>query len=230
MSLYKIQKRLVAPKNQFNKFGGYNYRSCEDIVNAVKPLLAEFKYSLIISDDVVDVGGRIYVKATAFIVDESNTPIHMATAYAREAETRKGMDESQITGTASSYARKYALNGLFAIDDSKDADTEEMRKQQSGKPVTKPISFAAAQKYIDVINDCILDPAASTTKAMECLQDLLEDPDAPAGQRKFSDIGKFVKERFLFPYQESTKKTVKQGEADWERFISIANGNIKERK
>lgn len=114
-----IQKNLKAPKNQFNKFGGYKYRSCEDILEAIKPLLDGCV--LIISDEIVEIGGRIYVKATACMADGSNTITN--TAYAREAETKKGMDESQITGAASSYARKYALNGLFCIDDTKDADT-----------------------------------------------------------------------------------------------------------
>jgi len=121
MSILEIQAKLKAPKSHFNAFGKYNYRNCEDICNAAKPLLAEYGYHLILTDEVVEVGGRVYVKATA-IVKEGEKVIESATAYAREAETKKGMDDSQITGTASSYARKYALNGLFAIDDTKDAD------------------------------------------------------------------------------------------------------------
>ena len=116
--LIEIQKKLRAPKSQENKFGGYRYRSCEDILEAVKPLLGEC--SLTISDEVVAVGGRIYVKATATLAEGAET--FATTAFAREPESRKGMDESQITGAASSYARKYALNGLFAIDDSEDGD------------------------------------------------------------------------------------------------------------
>lgn len=117
-TLNRIQKELKAPKGQVNKFGGYRYRSCEDILEAVKPLLGSAVLTL--SDDIIGEGGRVYVRATATLRDgnESTT----VTAFAREADTKKGMDESQITGAASSYARKYALNGLFAIDDTKDAD------------------------------------------------------------------------------------------------------------
>lgn len=113
-----IQQNLKAPKNQVNKFGGYNYRSCEDILEAVKPLLNGLV--LTVSDEIVAVADRVYVKATAKITDGVNTLEN--SAFAREALTKKGMDESQITGAASSYARKYALNGLLCIDDTKDAD------------------------------------------------------------------------------------------------------------
>lgn len=118
-----IQSEVKAPKGQFNSFGKYRYRSCEDIVEAVKPILNKHGFSLILTDEVVSVGDRIYVKATATI--SSGEQDFSATAFAREEETKKGMDASQITGTASSYARKYALNGLFAIDDTKDADTKD---------------------------------------------------------------------------------------------------------
>lgn len=127
--LERIQKQLKAPKNQVNKFGGYNYRSCEDILEAVKPLLDGCVVT--ISDTIREVGGRIYVEAEATISDGLNQV--NVTAYAREPEDRKGMDASQITGSASSYARKYALNGLFLIDDTKDADATN-----DHKPVTKP--------------------------------------------------------------------------------------------
>ncbi len=121
MSLYKIQSELKAPKGQENKFGHYKYRSCEDIVEAVKPILLKHKTSLIITDEIVLIGDRYYVKATAKLVGENIQT--EATAFAREPLTKKGMDEAQLTGATSSYARKYALNGLFAIDDTKDADT-----------------------------------------------------------------------------------------------------------
>lgn len=124
MSMHDIQARLKAPKGQFNSFGKYYYRSCEDIVEAVKPLLKEYGYYLNMSDDIVECGGRVYVRATAAVMDGSAV-VQSSTALARESETKKGMDDSQITGTASSYARKYALNGLFAIDDTKDADSNE---------------------------------------------------------------------------------------------------------
>lgn len=119
-NLKKIQFELKAPKNQRNSFGNYNYRSCEDILEAVKPLLEKYNCLLSITDTVVEVGSRVYVKAEARFEDGDNVMI--ATGYAREEETKKGMDGSQITGAASSYARKYALNGLFLIDDAKDSD------------------------------------------------------------------------------------------------------------
>lgn len=118
--IIKVQSTLKAPKNQRNNFGNYNYRSCEDILEAVKPLLAENGLILTISDEMVMLGNRFYVKAEATITDGENKITN--SAYAREEETKKGMDASQITGAASSYARKYALNGLFCIDDTKDAD------------------------------------------------------------------------------------------------------------
>jgi hypothetical protein len=117
--LSRIQQELKAPKGQLNSFGGYKYRSCEDILEAVKPLLGESELTL--SDTIIAEGGRVYVRAEAKLVFKDR--IWTTTAYAREPENKKGMDESQITGAASSYARKYALNGLFAIDDTKDADT-----------------------------------------------------------------------------------------------------------
>lgn len=122
--LERIQKQLKAPKNQYSKFGGYSYRSCEDILEAVKPLLDGCVVTL--SDTIREVGGRIYVEAEATISDGVNQV--NVTAFAREVEDRKGFDASQITGSASSYARKYALNGLFLIDDTKDADATNDHK------------------------------------------------------------------------------------------------------
>lgn len=126
-TLKKIQKELNCPKNQFNKFGGYNYRNQEDILEAVKPLLGNA--ILIVSDEIVEIGGRVYVKATATFV-EGEEQIY-TTAFAREPESQKGMNDSQITGSASSYARKYALNGLFLIDDVKDADATNQHDKVS---------------------------------------------------------------------------------------------------
>lgn len=134
-ALKKIQQELKAPKGQYNNFGKYAYRSAEDILEAVKPLLAKYGALLTISDEITEVGGRIYVKAVCTISD--GTTELAVTAYAREPESKKGMDDSQITGTASSYARKYALNGLFLIDDTKDADTDEYANQQGSKPPQK---------------------------------------------------------------------------------------------
>ncbi len=125
--LSDIQQKLKAPKGQTNNFGKYKYRSCEDIVEAVKPLLEKHRLALILSDELVNIGDRYYIKAEAKIIKgDSCIAVY---GYAREALDRKGMDVSQITGTASSYARKYALNGLLAIDDTKDADHESVDKE-----------------------------------------------------------------------------------------------------
>lgn len=124
--LIKIQSELKAPKSNYNGFGKFHYRSCEDILEAVKPLLAKEKCTLTLSDDIVAIADKVYVRATATISDGKEQ--YSTSAYARESENKKGMDESQMTGTASSYARKYALNGLFLIDDTKDADTNEFQQ------------------------------------------------------------------------------------------------------
>lgn len=137
--LIEIQSKLKAPKNQRNNFGNYNYRSCEDILEAVKPLLKDVKLSLIISDEIINVGERFYVKATARLFDDMGKEIASVSAVAREEESKKGMDASQLTGSTSSYARKYALNGLFAIDDTKDADaTNTHEKKTSTKSKDNP--------------------------------------------------------------------------------------------
>lgn len=134
--LLNIQNELKAPKGQYNSFGKYKYRSCEDILEALKPLCFKYKASLILSDKIICVGERYYVEATATLIDVENrvekedTAVRN-TALARESLEKKGMDDSQITGTASSYARKYALNGLFNIDDTKDADTDEFNIQEN---------------------------------------------------------------------------------------------------
>ena len=140
-ALAKIQAELKVPKNQENKFGGYKYRSCEDILEAVKPLLKKHESLLTISDDVIEIGGRVYVKATAYF--ESDGYSKEVNAYAREPESKKGSDESQITGAASSYARKYALNGLFCIDDTKDADaTNDHGREEKPKGVQPKVITA----------------------------------------------------------------------------------------
>lgn len=130
-SLMAVQAELKAPKGQHNSFGKYDYRSAEDIIEAVKPLLKENGLFLNMSDEVVLVGDRYYIKATVKVVDVVTGESVQTSALAREAAQKKGMDESQVTGTASSYARKYALNGLFAIDDNRDADTDEYARQTS---------------------------------------------------------------------------------------------------
>lgn len=156
--LLLVQAELKAPKNQRNNFGNYNYRSCEDILEAVKPLLKKYECQLTLSDELVNVGERYYVKATARFVDGDKETV--STAYARESETKKGMDDSQITGTASSYARKYALNGLFLIDDTKDADTDEHTKlqrsaepQHTGNVYKQGVNFTEIKNKVATIND-----------------------------------------------------------------------------
>lgn len=143
--LQKIQSELKANKGQYNNFGGYAYRSCEDILEAAKPILAKYDAAITLSDDIVLIGDRYYVKATATLTIEVNNTKAMTfttTAFAREAVARKGMDESQITGSASSYARKYALSGLFALDDTKDADTMDNRAKPATQENTKPTPAA----------------------------------------------------------------------------------------
>ena len=120
--LIAIQSELKAPKSQYNNFGKYSYRNCEDILEALKPLLKEHKSTIYISDEIVTVLERFYVKATVTFIDAETGEKIINTAYAREEEDKKGMDGSQVTGASSSYARKYALNGMFAIDDTKDSD------------------------------------------------------------------------------------------------------------
>lgn len=134
--LLAIQTKLKAPKGQYNSFGKYSYRSAEDILEAVKPLNAEQGVLLTITDEIKEIGGRVYVVATATVSDGTDTL--QVSAFAREPENKKGMDESQITGATSSYARKYALNGLYAIDDNKDADTDEHKQQQDNAPKKQP--------------------------------------------------------------------------------------------
>jgi hypothetical protein len=140
--LLQIQSKLKVPKGQYNEFGKYKYRSCEDILEALKPLLAEVKAAVILNDEIVQVGERIYIKATASFIDIEDKQTITTTAYAREEETKKGMDGSQITGASSSYARKYALNGLFAIDDNKDSDATNNQGDSTDKPNTSNKSNA----------------------------------------------------------------------------------------
>lgn len=152
--LVLIQTKLNAPKGQRNNFGKYNYRSAEDILEALKPLLKETNCYLNINDSIDLVGDRYYIKATAKITNSEGVS-ESATAYAREELTKKGMDASQITGSTSSYARKYALNGLFAIDDNKDADTDEFHKrthQQPKKSISSDV-LKAIKEDANAVND-----------------------------------------------------------------------------
>lgn len=146
--LSNIQNELKCNKNQFNDFGKYAYRSCEDILEAVKPLLKKEKVVLTISDELQYIGNRYYIKATATLIDTESEATISNSAYAREEETKKGMDGSQITGASSSYARKYALNGLFGIDDNKDSDTTNIQsKEEKEDKKASPKQIELIQKY-----------------------------------------------------------------------------------
>jgi hypothetical protein len=187
--MMKIQTTLKAPKNLFNSFGNYKYRNAEGILEAVKPLLAENKLSMYISDDVQAVNDRVYVKATVSIFDIETGESVMATASAREALNKKGMDDSQITGTASSYARKYALNGIFLLDDTKDADTDENQKERT----------ARANKKEQEKNKEKLDQMKISLVKQKTLLDLCED-------EKF-DINKILKS-----YKHESIKDITEGQ------------------
>ena len=189
--LIKIQSELKAPKNQFNNFGKYKYRSAEDILEAAKPLLAKNNCIMTISDSIQEVAGRFYVQATATITNEDGQSVSVQ-AYAREDDKRSGMDASQITGACSSYARKYALNGLFLIDDTKDADTDEHQKQTTAKP-----KKAAKKEEKDEMKEAIL----ADIKKMQTREDLTkiwrgyatlqkEDWFIEAVQARGAEIGK----------------------------------------
>lgn len=137
MSVYEklmyIQSKLKAPKNQYNSFGKYNYRSCEDILEGLKPLLEEYKAAVTLKDEIKLIGDRYYLESTATLIDIEKGDKIEVTALAREDETKKGMDLAQVTGSVSSYARKYALNGLFAIDDTKDSDSTNTHEKSNSK-------------------------------------------------------------------------------------------------
>lgn len=171
--LMQVQRNLKAPKNQFNSFGKYNYRSCEDILEGLKPHLIDS--TVYVYDEVVQIGERYYVKATA--VFQSGEESVQVTAYAREENEKKGMDASQITGMASSYARKYALNGLFLIDDTKDADTRDNSK--SGGSESKPAP--QDKKKPETLKDDIT--AEANTFASKCAEIAMSDAEITAFKR-----------------------------------------------
>lgn len=166
--LIAIQGKLKCNKSQHNSFGNYNYRSCEDILEAVKPMCVGADLLLVITDEVVEIGGRVYVKATVTVSDGLKEI--SASAYAREPESQKGMSVSQITGAASSYARKYALNGMFAIDDTKDADASAPEKH-SPQEVVEYID----EKQLSELMDCITEKKVDTKKLLNiCKAESLE--------------------------------------------------------
>lgn len=215
--LLQVQQRLKAPKNQYNKFGDFHYRSCEDIQEAVKPLLAEVKAVLLVCDEVVLIGSRFYIKATAKFQDAESPDSIVNTAYARENEEKPKMDAAQITGSCSSYARKYALNGLFCIDDSKDPDYPQEKKPEGQKTTPKPkppkpskvdldklrqeatrtgisLSKVCARYIVDRIEDLTLEQylrAMSAFKKMESVP-----PPMPSGQMEMDLSGMEEKTSF----------------------------------
>ena len=153
--LAAVQKTLKAPKNQFNSFGKYNYRSCEDILEAAKPLCIENGLVLTVSDDVLEVGGRIYVRALATVHNiEDPKELVQSQAYAREADEKRGMDAAQVTGSTSSYARKYALNGLFSIDDTKDADATNDHGKSKAQAVAEKAQAAGIGEQVKEYKCC----------------------------------------------------------------------------
>ena len=163
--LMHIQTELKAPKNLYNSFGKYKYRNAEGIQEALKPLEKEYKVTTILKDEIVEVAGRIYVKAIATIMDCESEDFIGTTAFAREADAKKGMDEAQVTGATSSYARKYALNALFLLDDTKDVDTEEYQSQKKeSKPAPAQATAPASadrnirQELVNYCNELGIDP------------------------------------------------------------------------
>lgn len=166
--LASVQATLKCNKNQYNSFGKYNYRSCEDILEAAKPLAHSLNCVVLLSDTVKNIGSRYYVEATATLYDLESGESISNTASAREEEDKKGMDGSQITGTASSYARKYALNGLFCIDDTKDADTDEHAQQTGKAAASKPPAERKINKAeMDELDKWIAAKAANTAELLK---------------------------------------------------------------
>ena len=217
MTLSEVQFELKAPKGQFNKFGHYAYRSTEDILKAVKPLLQKFGDDLSLSDEPVLVGDWHYIKATATFTDKDGKHTS-STGFARESANKKGMDESQITGTASSYARKYALNGLFLIDDTKDADTSEyhQQNQQSAKINRQrnnhqSVLTARKKAYTAVVKE-IAKVNGTTTK--EVNKGIAETLQVVPGYQSLSEDDKIIKSiNVANKMLESAKKMQQEGQA-----------------
>ena len=216
--LMRIQSDLKAPKGQKNAFGGYKYRSCEDILEAVKPLLRREEMILIISDELVSVEGRVYIKATATVSD--GITFMKAEALAREADTKKGMDPSQVTGATSSYARKYALNGLFCIDDTKDADTDAYTKQTQEKE--KKPDFGSASK-----------PEPQQTESDQPFN--IEEPEEESaelrGLRELMKKDKITEDQVLGAFkgkfsaiENIDKKSINDLIKKWDKFIGFTKG------
>lgn len=182
MSIYekllKIQTSAHIPKSQRNTFGKYNYRSCEDILEGLKPFLLENNAVLYLTDDVVFVEGRFYVKATATLIDIENNERLQVNAFAREESEKKGMDSSQVTGATSSYARKYALNAMFAIDDTKDADTDEsqVERQEREKAKVNP-AISKMKEVIKSLTSELKQCGLTKEKLLEIIQKFSKVPN-----------------------------------------------------
>lgn len=188
--LIEIQQKLKAPKEQKNSFGGYKYRSCEDILEAVKPLLVEQKLFILLNDEIVFIEGRFYVKATVTLFDEDGKELTHTAAFAREEESKPKMDGSQVTGSSSSYARKYALNGLFAIDDTKDADATNTYGKEV-KPTKK-----TKENEINKIDDIeILEGVANLNTDEECTDYWNKWVGKLSGAEARKQLGELLKQR-----------------------------------
>lgn len=179
--LTDIQLELKVPKNNHNDFGKYNYRSCEDILEAVKPLLKKYNCGLYISDDIVFVGNRFYVQAVAYFTDYESKESIRISGFAREPESKKGFDESQITGSSSTYARKYALNGLFAIDDTKDSDFINNKSSQENLPSNKMNDLKAelqnllgSKQVPDKMIDRIMEIESSNSMTIQKITEIIK--------------------------------------------------------
>ena len=184
-----VQRDLKAPKNQYNSFGKYRYRSCEDILEGVKPILQKYDSAITLSDSIELIGDRYYVKATATFYNCMTGESITNTAYARESDDKKGMDASQITGTASSYARKYALNGLLLIDDTKDADTDENRNEAIGRSRSEGAKKAMAtkeQNAKDSANQIISEKDANVLR--ELMKNKGYDPNQKYKGKEISEL------------------------------------------
>jgi len=206
MSIHKklsaIQAELKAPKGQFNSFGKYNYRSCEDILEAVKPLLAKHELGMTISDYIVSHEGRVYVRAEVVVFDFEGNVINVQ-AQAREEDSKKGMDASQVTGATSSYARKYALNGMFLIDDTKDSDsTNTHGKETAAAPSRVPVGGAAAREVIAEEESALAEPSImdkaisyvkSSTNKKQAYESVMSKYGNELSDRQKEAIKKFVR-------------------------------------
>lgn len=193
--LMAIQSELKAPKGQYNSYGKYKYRSCEDILEAAKPLLAKYMCTLTISDEIAQIGDRYYIKAVATLMDAESPESIGNVAYARESLDKKGMDDMQITGTASSYARKYCLNGLFLIDDTKDADVEESEEESNEKPAEQKKEKKASPKQMELCQSLAKDRESKCELLRLIITSMGSTPDEEwISSADDSKIKKFIEE------------------------------------